>query len=217
MRANCIKSTELGRRQEQSNDLIKPEKLQRRLAYAFDRNGLVWNGYQLRDATGNVTLDISDQLASGRIDDRSFFRDKNGGFWLGTSFGLYQIRISQNYFQRLFYQPGNGKQPAVRGITAVGDTLYTNLENDVGLFASRRSGASARQLLAKQQSFRSLSGTVGGKLYLGEDYTPGRLRLPNHEKHHNAHTRPGSRMDHSSLFGQPPPVAGRWRPRPVAG
>ncbi len=161
----------LGRRQEHSNDLIKPEKLQRRLAYAFDRSGLVWNGYQLRDTANRVALDISDQLAGGLIDDRSFFRDKNGGIWLGTSFGLYQIRISQNYFQRLFYQSGNGKQPAVRGITAVGDTLYTNLENDMGLFASKRSGASARQVFAGPRSFRSLSGKVGSKLYLGEENT----------------------------------------------
>ncbi|WP_020607387.1 hybrid sensor histidine kinase/response regulator transcription factor [Spirosoma spitsbergense] len=160
-----------GRRQEQSMELIKPDKLQQRLAYAFDQSGLVWNGYQFRDSTGKVTLDISDQLDSGPIDNRSFFRDRNGGFWLGTSFGLYQTRISQNYFQRLFYQSGNGKQPAVRGINAVGDTLYTNLENGIGLFASRRSGASARQLFASPRSFRSLSGRVGSNLYLGEENT----------------------------------------------
>ncbi|GAB3775294.1 hybrid sensor histidine kinase/response regulator transcription factor [Spirosoma horti] len=160
-----------GRRQEQSIDLIKSEKLQRQLGYAFDRNGLVWNGSQLRDSTGKVTLDISDQLASGLIDNRSFFRDKNGGFWLGTSFGLYQIQVRQNYFQRLFYQSGNGKQPAVRGITAVGDTLFTNLENGLGLFASRRSGASARLLMERPRSLLSLSGNLAGKLYLGEGYT----------------------------------------------
>ena len=160
-----------GHRQEQSNDLIKPEKMQRRLAYALDQSGRIWNGSQLRDATGNVILDISDQLASGPIDDRSFLRDRNGGFWLGTSFGLYQLRISQNYFQRLFFQSDTGKQPAVRGITAVGDTLYTNLENDMGLFASRRSGASARPVFAGSRSFRSLSGRVGSRLYLGEENT----------------------------------------------
>ena len=33
-----------GHRQHQSNDIIKPAKLQRRLVYAFDRSGLVWNG-----------------------------------------------------------------------------------------------------------------------------------------------------------------------------
>ncbi|RYF65431.1 MAG: hybrid sensor histidine kinase/response regulator, partial [Cytophagaceae bacterium] len=160
-----------GRRQEQAIDLIKPEKLQRKLGYAFDRNGLVWNGTQLRDSTGKITLDISDQLASGHIDNRSFFRDKNGGFWLGTSFGLYQIRVGRDYFQRLFYEPGEGKKPAVRGITAVGDTLYTNLENDMGLFTSTLSGASARPVFADRRSFRSLSGKVGSKLYLGEENT----------------------------------------------
>ncbi|MDB5242072.1 MAG: hybrid sensor histidine kinase/response regulator [Spirosoma sp.] len=160
-----------GHRQGQSNDLIKPAKLQRRLIYAFDRSGLVWNGYQLRDTANGVVLDISDQLASSKIDNRSFFRDKTGGFWLGTSFGLYQIRISQHNFQRLFYQSGSGKQPAVRGITAVGDTLYTNLENDVGLFASSLSGASVRQLLPKQRLFNSLSGNLAGKLYLCADHT----------------------------------------------
>ncbi|MBC8153805.1 MAG: helix-turn-helix domain-containing protein [Bacteroidetes bacterium] len=160
-----------GHRQEQSNEPVKPDKLQRRLAHAFDRSGLVWNGYQLRDTANRVALDISDQLASGQLDNRSFFRDRDGGFWLGTSFGLYQIRISQNYFQRLFHLSGNVDGPAVRGITAVGDTLYTNLENDVGLFASQRSGASARQLLAKQRSFNSLSGNLAGKLYLCDDST----------------------------------------------
>ena len=91
--------------------------------------------------------------------------------WLGTSFGLYQTRISQHYFQRLFYQPGTGKRPAVRGITAVGDTLYTNLENDLGLFASQRSGASARRLLGKPKALISLSGNLNGKLYLCDGYT----------------------------------------------
>jgi signal transduction histidine kinase/DNA-binding response OmpR family regulator/ligand-binding sensor domain-containing protein len=157
-----------GRRQEQSNDLIKPDKLQKRIGYAYDHSGLFWNGYQLRNPADQLVLDISDQLASGLIDNRSFFRDRNGGFWLGTSFGLYQIRLSQNYFQRLFYQSGNGKQPAVRGIIAVGDTLYTNLENDMGLYTSSLLGTSVRQLLVKQQSFRTLSGNLDGKLYLGK-------------------------------------------------
>ncbi|MBO0936049.1 helix-turn-helix domain-containing protein [Fibrella sp. HMF5335] len=162
---------ESGRRREEPIDLISSEKLQQRLVYAFDRSGLVWNGHQLRDAANRSFVDISNQLTGGSVDNRSFFRDKNGSFWLGTSFGLYQTRISQNYFQRLFYLAGIGKQPAARGITAVGDTLYTNLENDMGLFASRRSGAAARQVFASPRSFRSLSGRVGSKLYLGEGHT----------------------------------------------
>ncbi|ARK13805.2 two-component regulator propeller domain-containing protein [Fibrella sp. ES10-3-2-2] len=168
---HLFKIDESGRRQEQPIGLIKSDKMQRRLAYAFDQRGRVWNGFQLLDSVGRSVLDISNQLGISLIDNRHFFQDKNGNFWLGTSFGLYQTRISQNYFQRLYYQSGNGKQPAARGITAVGDTLYTNLENGIGLFACQRSGASPRRLLGKQRSLRSLSGNLGGKLYLCEDYT----------------------------------------------
>jgi signal transduction histidine kinase/DNA-binding response OmpR family regulator/ligand-binding sensor domain-containing protein len=166
-----FKIDESGRRQEQSMELIESGKLQRRTAYSFDRSGLIWNGYQLRNAANRLVIDVSDQLTSGSVDNRSFFRDRNGSFWLGTSFGLYQTRISQNYFQRLFHQTGIGKQPAARGITAVGDTLYTNLENDMGLFASSLSGASVHQIFPDRRSFRSLSGKVGSKLYLGEENT----------------------------------------------
>ncbi|WP_228724359.1 two-component regulator propeller domain-containing protein [Spirosoma sp. KUDC1026] len=168
---HLFKIDQSGRRQEQPIELISSAKLQKRIVYAFDRSGQIWNGYQLRDAANQPAVDISDQLTNSSVDNRSFFRDKTGSFWLGTSFGLYQTRISQNYFQRLFYLAGVGKQPAVRGITAVGDTLYTNLENDMGLFASNLSGASARQVLANQRSFKSLSGKVGSKLYLCEEYT----------------------------------------------
>ncbi len=160
-----------GHRQTLSPAPIESEKIIYPLVYRFNPSGLRWNGCQLHDATGRVLVDITSQLADGLIEDRSFFRDKSGGMWLGTSFGLYQTRISQNYFQRLFYQSGTGKRPAVRGITAVGDMLYTNLENDLGLFASRRSGASARRLLGKPQALLSLSGNPAGKLYLADGYT----------------------------------------------
>ncbi len=159
-----------GNRQAQSPVLIESKKLQNPVAYAFNQLGLLWNGYQLRDATGRVVLDITSQLASGLIDSKSFFCDKNGGMWLGTSFGLYQTRVGKNYFRRLFYESGDGKLPAVRGITALGGTLYTNLEN-MGLFSSAYSGGLARRILAKLDVFNSLSDTLGGKLYLGQSNT----------------------------------------------
>ncbi|UHG93766.1 hybrid sensor histidine kinase/response regulator transcription factor [Spirosoma oryzicola] len=170
-KGQLYKIDESGRRQEQSRTILQPNKLQQRVAYAFDQSGRIWNGYQLHDSADRIALDVSDQLASGLLDDRSFFRDRNGSFWLGTSFGLYQMRLNQHYFERLFYQSGTGKQPAVRGITAVGDTLYTNLENGIGLFASNRSGASAHLLLDRPRSLVSLSGNLDGKLYLCEGYT----------------------------------------------
>ncbi|AUD01426.1 hybrid sensor histidine kinase/response regulator transcription factor [Spirosoma pollinicola] len=156
-----------GHRQVLSPALVESTKIKYSLAYAFNQHGLVWNGCQLRDSTGRVLVDITSQLPSGPIEDGSFFRDRHGSMWLGTSFGLYQTRVGRNYFQRLFYEPGEGKKPAVRGITAVGKTLYTNLEN-VGLFSSTFSGGSARQLLAGQGVFNSMSGPLGGKLYLAQ-------------------------------------------------
>ena len=93
-----------GHRQVQSSAPIESKKIHYPLAYAFARRRLLWNGCQLHEATGRVLIDITSQLPSGLIDDRSFFCDRNGGMWLGTSFGLYQTRISQNYFKRLFCQ-----------------------------------------------------------------------------------------------------------------
>ena len=159
-----------GHRQAQSPALIESTKLRNPLAYAVDQSGLLWNGYQLRDSIGRAVLDISSQLPSGLIEDRGFFVDKNGGMWMGTSFGLYQTRVGKNYFHRLFYQSGDGEKPAVRGITVVGGMLYTNLENK-GLFRSTDSGGAARRLLEKLKVFNSLSDPVGGKLYLGHENT----------------------------------------------
>ena len=159
-----------GHRQALSPALVESKKLRNPLAYALNQRGLLWNGCQLREATGRVVLDITSQLASGLIDSKSFLCDRNGGMWLGTSFGIYQTRVGKNYFRRLFYQSDDGKLPAVRGITAVGDTLYTNLEN-MGLFSSTKSGESARRLLAKLDVFNSLSDPLGGKLYLGQGNT----------------------------------------------
>ena len=159
-----------GHRQALSPALVESTKLQNPIAYAFNQRGLLWNGCQLRDSTGRVVLDITSQLPSGLVDNKSFFCDRNGGMWLGTSFGIYQTRVGKNYFRRLFYVSGDGKLPAVRGITAVGDTLYTNLEN-MGLFKSTYSGGASRRLLTKLDVFNSMSDTLGRKLYLGQSNT----------------------------------------------
>lgn len=159
-----------GHRQKQFPVQVESKKIQYPLAYVFDQSGLLWNGCQLRDSTGKTALNITSQLPSGLMNDRSFFVDKHGGMWMGTSFGLFHTRVGKNHFHRLFYKSGDEKKPAVRGITAVGSTLYTNLEN-VGLFSSTYSGGEARQLLVKQGVFNSLSNALGGKLYLGQGNT----------------------------------------------
>ncbi len=63
----------------------------------------MWDGIRLRDKTGAVLLDIADQLTGEAVVNRSFFVDPNGSMWLGTSFGVYQVKVAPNYFRRLFY------------------------------------------------------------------------------------------------------------------
>ena len=65
------------------------------------------------------------------ITNRSFFRDRNGLFWLGTSFGVYQVKLAENNFHRLFYQEtdkGASIAP-IRGITVQGNQVFANLES----------------------------------------------------------------------------------------
>ncbi len=135
---------------------------------AFDRSGLIWNGTQLRDSTKGTLLDLKDQLAGHSTENRCFFRDKNGWMWLGTSFGVYQIRVVENYFDRLFHEPTNApeKAMAIRGITVVGDKVYANLEKS-GLFTSSRLGGSVKSLFGQGVSL-GLSHNQQGKLYVGQ-------------------------------------------------
>ncbi|WP_461087621.1 hybrid sensor histidine kinase/response regulator transcription factor [Spirosoma gilvum] len=114
--------------------------------YAFDRNGLIWDGTSLRGATQGVVLTIAPQLSAEPIVNRSFFRDRNGLFWLGTSFGVYQVELAENHFHRLFYEDRKDKrEAAVRGITVLGDQVFANLEK-FGLYSTPRWGGIPKRL-----------------------------------------------------------------------
>ena len=139
------------------------------VCYPFDRTGLVWDGSQLRSSTKGTLLDLQNQLAGQLIHPRCFFADKNGWMWLGTSFGVYQVKVAQNYFHRLFYEPANAVEntPAVRGINVIGDKVYVNLER-TGLFTCDLSGGSVKSLLEGGTLFYGLSHYQPGKLYVGQ-------------------------------------------------
>ncbi|XAZ82028.1 two-component regulator propeller domain-containing protein (plasmid) [Fibrella sp. ES10-3-2-2] len=136
--------------------------------YAFDRSGLIWTGTQLRSVTKGTLLDLKEQLAGQSIDNRCFFIDRNGWMWLGTSFGAYQVKVTENYFHRFFYEPTNIQEKAapIRGISVVGDKLYANLEKK-GLFSCDLSGKSARKQLVSGISY-GLTNSPPGKLNIGQ-------------------------------------------------
>lgn len=120
------------------------------VCYIFDKTGAMWDGTRLRDSTGAVLLDINDQLSGEAVVNRSFFVDRNGSMWLGTSFGVYQVKVAPNYFRRLFYNATytGEKTAAIRGITVAGDAVYASLEK-FGLYSSSLNGGSVKKLLSE--------------------------------------------------------------------
>lgn len=136
--------------------------------YAFDRSGSIWTGTQLRSVTKGTLVDLKEQLAGQSIDNRCFFADRNGWIWLGTSFGVYQVKVTQNYFHRFFYEPTKIQEKAasIRGIAVVGNKLYANLEKK-GLFSCDLSGELARKQLVPGISYGLTNGPPG-KLTIGQ-------------------------------------------------
>ncbi|MBO9616420.1 MAG: response regulator [Dyadobacter sp.] len=139
------------------------------ICYTFDKTGAVWDGARLRDSTGKILLDISDQLTGEAVVNRSFFADQNGAMWLGTSFGVYQVKVVPNYFRRLFYNAAytGEKTAAIRGITVSGDGVYASLEK-FGLYTCNAKGESVRKLLSEPRY---------GPTVALLDHPPGRLML----------------------------------------
>ncbi|HLL95001.1 MAG TPA: two-component regulator propeller domain-containing protein, partial [Spirosoma sp.] len=143
------------------------------VCYAFDRTGLVWDGMSLRDSTGVAILTIAPQTPGVPITNRSFFRDRNGLFWLGTSFGVYQVNLAKNNFNRLFYQEtdkGASIAP-IRGINVQGDQVFANLENQ-GPYTSHRTGGPPNKLPIVKSGYAStrahgLALDKQGTLYVG--------------------------------------------------
>lgn len=148
------------------------------VCYPITRTGLLWDGITLRDSTNRTVLSIAGQTAGESIENRSFFRDRNGLLWLGTSFGVYQVKLIQNYFHRLAYQENSqsNQATAVRGITVLGDQVYANLEK-FGLYTLPRRGGFSKKLYANSVFAYGLAADGPGRLYAGNGnqlihYTP---------------------------------------------
>jgi signal transduction histidine kinase/DNA-binding response OmpR family regulator/streptogramin lyase len=141
------------------------------VSYAFDQAGLLWDGTSLRDSTGGALLTIATNTLGEPVENRSFLRDRNGIFWLGTSFGVYQVKLTENRFQRLFYQGPSkgGSGTAIRGITVLHNQLFANLEKS-GLYSSAPSGGLLHKEYTKEEEFAAASALIPdeqGKLYMG--------------------------------------------------
>jgi hypothetical protein len=139
------------------------------VAYAFDRTGLIWDGISLQDSVKGAILKISGHTGGESITNRSFHRDRSGRFWLGTSFGVYQVNITENNFRRLFYQEDRAADSllSIRGITVQGDSIFVNLEK-FGLYSSPLPG-DAPTRLDPPNSFPSNSAPFANAIGLAQD------------------------------------------------
>ncbi|MCF0072947.1 ATP-binding protein [Dyadobacter sp. CY261] len=177
------------------------------VCYAFDKSGLIWDGTRLRDSTGVILLDISDQLAGEAVINRCFFADQNGSMWLGTSFGVYQVKVAPNYFRRLFYNASytGEKTAAIRGIVASGDTVYASFEK-FGIYAGNANDGSVRKILSDPRNPPNVTLT---------NHSPGRLlagvgsRLVDYDRKTGAQTV-FELPNNSTIWTVHPFGAGQW-------
>lgn len=177
------------------------------VCYTFDKAGAVWDGVSLRDSTGTVLLNINDQLSGEALVNRSFFVDQNGSMWLGTSFGVYQVKVVPNYFRRLFYNATytGEKTAAIRGITVIGDTVYASLEK-FGLYTCNAAGGWIKKLLSDPRH---------GPTVALREHPPGRLMLGLANQLIDYDRKRGVQaafplLDNTTIWGMHPFDADRW-------
>jgi signal transduction histidine kinase/ligand-binding sensor domain-containing protein len=78
-----------------------------------------------------VLFDIANVMPQARFKTYDALRDRRGNLWLGTEFGLYQVSIGVDRFQRWLHRdPSAGVVgTSVRGMAVQGGRLLVNTEN----------------------------------------------------------------------------------------
>lgn len=138
------------------------------VCYPLDTTGLLWDGISLRDSSNRLLLTIASQTSGETIENRSFYRDRSGQFWLGTSFGVYQIKLTKNNFHGLFsaQNAASGNGAAIRGITVIGNQVYANLEK-FGLYTIPKQGGTPKNLYTHSVFAYGLAQDNEGNLLAG--------------------------------------------------
>jgi signal transduction histidine kinase/DNA-binding response OmpR family regulator/ligand-binding sensor domain-containing protein len=104
---------------------------ERQLLLEVEKGRLWLTEQEVFNQKGESLLDLLAQFPA--INNRFIhfsFRDRDGGIWLGTRFGLEQIEVRKDHFRRFLYNKdanyGNGN--ACRGILQMGQKLWINTE-----------------------------------------------------------------------------------------
>ena len=101
-------------------------------------NGNLWlTETGIFNKKGEILFDFMTQFpAFNNRYIENFFRDRNGGVWLGTAFGLELIEVRKDHFRRFLFDENalGGRGISCRGILQKDDKLWINTEGpDRGL------------------------------------------------------------------------------------
>lgn len=153
-----------------------------RLLLLEAEEGEIWlTEHDIFNRKGEILLDLLAQFPA--INNRYitfFLRDRNGGIWLGTNFGLEQIEIPKDHFRRFLYDKNlqDGSGIPCRGILQMDQKLWVNTTgNDRGL---RGIDLASGQIFYEQKigSSGALATDAAGSIWSGEtpmSTTKGRL------------------------------------------
>jgi signal transduction histidine kinase/DNA-binding response OmpR family regulator/ligand-binding sensor domain-containing protein len=109
---------------------------ERMLLLELEQGNLWLTEHDIFNHKGETLLDLLAQFPA--INNRSttiYSRDRNGGTWLGSTYGLEYIKVRKDFFRRFLYdknaRDGGGGYPC-RGMLQAGDTLWVNTEGGLG-------------------------------------------------------------------------------------
>jgi signal transduction histidine kinase/DNA-binding response OmpR family regulator/ligand-binding sensor domain-containing protein len=110
---------------------IRGSFLERQLLLEVKEANLWITEHDVFNHKGETLLDLLAQFPG--VNNKyipNYFRDRNGGIWIGNSFGLEQIEVRKDLFRRFLYEKNtrDGNGIACRGILQAGKNLWVNTE-----------------------------------------------------------------------------------------
>jgi signal transduction histidine kinase/DNA-binding response OmpR family regulator/ligand-binding sensor domain-containing protein len=101
------------------------------LLFSLEKEGLWITELGVFNQKREVLLNLNDQFPKFNNLPLSYnYRDRNGGIWLSTGFGLEQIEIRKDHFRRFLFDENalNARGTSCRSILQQGDNLWINTE-----------------------------------------------------------------------------------------
>jgi signal transduction histidine kinase/DNA-binding response OmpR family regulator/ligand-binding sensor domain-containing protein len=110
---------------------LRGSYMERLLLLGVEEGNLWLTEQDVFNNKGESLLDLLAQFPA--INNRyisNYLRDRNGGIWLGTAFGLEQIEVRKDHFRRFLYDENaqDGSGFPCRGISQSGKNLWVNTE-----------------------------------------------------------------------------------------